>query len=133
MLKSLLKAAVLIALISGAFFGGYVFGLFDQESSVAWREASYATSSLREIREKRPDRAVLLLETRLDYHLMRHAQFDIGPRSLTQGLARRLRPFPEEAMRDGIRHAAKYRSEFPSPERDEQLRALVESVAQRYR
>lgn len=99
MLKFLLKATVLVALVSGAFFGGYVIGVFDQESSVAWREASYTASALREIREKRPERAMLLLETRLDYHLLLHAQFDTSPHRIS----RRMRPFPEEAMRDGIK------------------------------
>lgn len=129
MLKFLLKATVLVALVSGAFFGGYVIGVFDQESSVAWREASYTASALREIREKRPERAMLLLETRLDYHLLLHAQFDTSPHRIS----RRMRPFPEEAMRDGIKNAAQYRIEFPSPAPDERMRALIESAAQRYR
>jgi hypothetical protein len=127
-LRWLVKVLVVLGISAVAFMGGYLTGLFDQEGAVAWREASYATSALRALRAGKTDAAILLLETRLDTHLVEHSLNDKG-----LGLARKLRPYPEKAMRERIGYAAQYRIAYPSPAETPEARAQIDILAQRYK
>jgi len=109
-----------------AFGGGYLVGLHDEERSVAWREASYAASALRVLRAGRVEKAMLLLETRLDTYLVLHSR---GERGLRQWLY----PYPAAAIREGIRNAAEYRLTYPSPATDFELREEIAGLALRYK